>query len=96
MAADYPTSLPTEIWLRIIEHVPEVRTLNNLRRVSSRLYAIATPAAFTNLDLPDTQKGLQALREISQTPIISRAVRKLKLVFIGPRDDHSRWIRGGT
>ena len=96
MSADYTVSLPTEIWLRIIEHVPEVRTLNNLRRVSSRLYAIATPAAFTNLDLPDTERGLQALREIGQTPIISRAVKTLKLVFVGPRDDHLRWIRGGT
>ncbi|KAF7984612.1 hypothetical protein HWV62_12819 [Athelia sp. TMB] len=95
MSAEYPASLPTEIWLSIIEQIPEVRTLNNLRRVSSRLYAIATPAAFTNLDLPDTVRGLKALREISQTPIVSRAVKTLKLVLVGPRDDHHRYIRGG-
>ena len=96
-SAGHCASLPTELWLRIIEHIPDVPTLNNLRRVSSRLYAMATPAVFTNLELRDTQKGLRALREISQTPLIARAVKTLQLVFTGPRDrnDHSRWIRGG-
>ncbi|KAF7984613.1 hypothetical protein HWV62_12821 [Athelia sp. TMB] len=94
---NYSISLPTEIWLSIIARIPDDRTLNNLRRVSSRLYAIATPATFKNLDLPDTPKGLKVMRGISQTPSIACAVKKLRLAFLGPRDGGpSRSIRGGT
>lgn len=94
---NYSITLPTEIWLSIIARIPDDRTLNNLRQVSSRLYAIATPAIFKNLDLPDTSKGLKVMREISQTPTIACAVKKLRLAFLGPRDGGpSRSIRGGT
>ncbi|KZP26908.1 hypothetical protein FIBSPDRAFT_1002366 [Athelia psychrophila] len=90
----HPPSLPTELWLKIIEQIPARRDVASLRAVSKRLCTISTPMSFHKITLEDTREGLNALREIIPALNISGSIQSLVLGVGCRLDPSSRWERG--